>query len=92
MKPFRISDTRELGATRLLHGQWHPDHAFKLRYLCLKSRGDGCGNLGGFVTPEEFRAVMQTLVSADYDTPNWCEKCHLAGHDGCCRCEIACNE
>jgi hypothetical protein len=73
------------------HGRWHPDRALNLRYLDIQHRS-GMGHLLGHIPPEAFTAVMRALVSADYDTPNWCEKCHLDGNDGCCRCEIACNE
>lgn len=91
-KLFRICPSRDKG--RLLHGSWHPDAEtdpeFRVRYVCIMTR-DG-DRLAGYLSPENFTAVMRALVSSDYDTPNWCEKCHLAGHDGCCRCEIACNE
>lgn len=93
------SDTRHTGMFRIYavdgkaphHGKWHPEPALKSRYLDLEHR-EGGGGLRGFVSPEAFTAVMRALVSAEYDTPNWCEKCHLAGHDSYCRCEIACNE
>lgn len=73
------------------HGKWHPDPSIKMRYLDIWG-GVSTGGISGYVSPEAFIALMRALVSAEYDTPNWCEKCHLAGNGGCCRCEIACNE
>jgi len=91
---FRIDPTQDDKTGERLHGSWHDDAQtnpnLKLRYLNLVHTS-GIGGLHGHVPPAAFTAVMRALVSADYDTPNWCEKCHLAGH-GCCRCEIACNE
>jgi hypothetical protein len=88
-RPFRIY--KSMDGTVPHHGKWHPEKEMRLRYLDLQSRS-GVGSLTGHVNPEEFTAVMRALVSSDYDSPNWCEKCHLAGNDGCCRCDPACNE
>lgn len=92
---FRISRSRGDDG-RLSNGSWHPDArtnpGLRLRYLCIEAREElPMERLTGYLKPETFTAVMRALVSIDYDTPNWCEKCHLAGHDGCCRCEIASN-
>jgi hypothetical protein len=88
---FRISKTCGRDG-KPLHGHWHPDPEVQpARYLHIE-RVDGIDCLSGFLSPDAFTHVMRALVSSEYDTPNWCEKCHLAGHDGCCRCEIACNE
>lgn len=89
---WRISRDGELKGGTRLHGQWHPDpDVVPARYLHIERIG-GIDRLSGYLSPEVFTHVMRALVSIDYDTPNWCEKCHLAGHDGYCRCEIACNE
>lgn len=88
-KIFRIAKC-VLDGTVKYHGKWHPETEPKTRYIDLEHRS-GIGSISGYVTPEAFTAIMRALVSASYDTPNWCEKCHLAGH-GYCRCEIACNE
>lgn len=88
---FRVSSDGET-AGRRLHGQWHPNpECLPARYLHIE-RIDGIDRLSGYLSPDAFTHVMRSLVSSDYGTPNWCEKCHLAGQDGCCHCEIACNE
>lgn len=94
-KPFRICRSRGHDG-RLLNGSWYSgavtDPPRPARYVCIESRSDDRDRLTGYVSPEAFTAVMRALVSVDYDTPNWCEKCHLAGIDGYCRCAVAANE
>jgi hypothetical protein len=87
---FRIMRMRGSDG-KLLHGRQHPDPTVPpARYLHIE-RVDGIDVLSGYLAPDTFTHVMRALVSIEYGTPNWCEKCHIAGHSYC-RCEIASNE